>query len=80
MRHKLRRKIKELQDQAYADMLDVTREAAVASGRYAALTAFLGGMTPEEAEQGLEILPPNWPQRQGWREMIDQFKLAYEIL
>lgn len=79
MTNKLKRKLKELRLQAESDMMFHDFDGAVASGRYAALSYFLSGNTPEEAERSLHIFPAHWPQRQGWIEMINQFKIVYEI-
>ena len=70
----IRKKLKEVRDENYTAMLANTYEASVATGRFAAASSFLEGNTPEDAEYGVEILPPDWPQRKGWNEVIKQFK------
>lgn len=71
----IRKKLKEVRDENYTAMLANTYEASVATGRFAAASSFLEGkLTPEDAEFGVEILPPDWPQRKGWNEVIKQFK------
>lgn len=66
-------KLKSVQSEAYRAMLANTIEAAAASGRWAACEAILNGLTPEEADEALKVFPPDWPQRQGWLEIINQF-------
>jgi len=70
----IHKKLREVRDENFAAMMANTYEACVAAGRYACALMFLGGDTPEDAEQGLDILPFDWPQRRGWQETIKQFK------
>ncbi|MEI8244384.1 MAG: hypothetical protein WCI51_01060 [Lentisphaerota bacterium] len=70
----VKNKLQEVRDENYAAMMGNTLEACVAAGRYACACVFLDGMTPEDAEDGIQILPADWPQRRGWQEIIKQFK------
>ncbi|MGE4301971.1 MAG: hypothetical protein AB7F40_10265 [Victivallaceae bacterium] len=71
---RIRAKIIEVRDEAEAAMMDSSDEAHEASGRFAACSALLAGMTPEDAAAGCRILPKHWPQYRGWLAVIKQFK------
>ncbi len=70
----IKKKLKEVKDENYVAMLANTYDACVAAGRFAAASSFLEGFMPEDAETGIDIIPPDWPQRKGWQEVIKQFK------
>ncbi|MDD5728262.1 MAG: hypothetical protein PHV59_06850 [Victivallales bacterium] len=70
----IKNKLKEVRDESYVAMLNNTYEACIAAGRYACACLLLDGGIPEDAECGIEIFPPDWPQRKGWQEVIKQFK------
>ncbi len=70
----VKNKLREVRDENFSAMMGNTHDACVAAGRYACAIMLLAGHTPEDAEQGLDILPFDWPQRKGWQETIKQFK------
>ncbi len=70
----IHKKLREVRDENFSAMMANTYDANVAAGRYACSVMLLNGGTPEDAEQGLDILPSDWPQRRGWQETIKQFK------
>lgn len=71
---RIRAKLQEVSDEAEAAMMDSSEEAAEACGRYAACVALSSGLSPEEAERGIRILPKHWPQYRGWQQVIKQFR------
>lgn len=71
----IRKKLIRIRDEAEEQMMFQSVEALEASGRYAACTVLLEGkVTPSEALEGISVLPPDWPQRQGARHIFTQFE------
>lgn len=70
----IRNKLIDTINESEKEMMGNSEEALVATGRYVACRLLLKGHSINDVRDGLIILPPHWPQRQGAEGIVKQFK------